>query len=158
MVGDLDFIDGTPVIDIKPYCPGWDSVFNAVHRRRANPALQTDEILREFYRRDLINHVGPDAAMRPWGNLAVEACLLATRLLECDPRDAELCIALHAIHPLLDGLMAITGASLANGRLTMAADAVISRDENAPLRADLMRRGSVLRLEAPGGIGPWRVL
>ena len=38
-VEDLDFIDGTPVIDIKPYCPGWDSVFAAAHKRLANSNL-----------------------------------------------------------------------------------------------------------------------
>ena len=29
MVEGLDAIDGTPVIDIKPYIPGYDSVENA---------------------------------------------------------------------------------------------------------------------------------
>ena len=153
IVRDLDFIDGTPLIDIKPYCPGWDSVFSAVHRRRANPALQTDAILREFYRRDLINHVGREAALSPTGELAVEACLLATRHLECDPRDADLCLVLHGIHPLMDGLMAITGASLTNGRLSVAPDP----GEARPLRVEISRGGKVLRLESPDGREPWRV-
>ena len=156
VVRDLDFIDGTPLIDIKPYCPGWDSVFSAVHRRRADPNLQTDDILREFYRRDLVNHVGREAALTPLGDLAVEACLLATRRLECDPRDADLCIALHGIHPLMDGLMAITGASLTNGRLTVIP--AQRQDVGLPLRVEMSRGGKILRLESSNGRDPWRIL
>lgn len=118
-VDHLDFIDGTPIIDIKPYCPGWDSVFNAAHRRRSHPNEQSDEVLLGFFERDLENHVGPRAAVQRTGRLAIRACQLATRLLDCDPRDERLRLKIHRLDELMDGLMAITGASLSNGRLTI---------------------------------------
>jgi len=32
-VEHLDLVDGTPVLDLKPYVPGWDGVFAARRRR-----------------------------------------------------------------------------------------------------------------------------
>ena len=34
IVEGLDFIDGTPVIDIKPYSPGWDSIHSATRAKK----------------------------------------------------------------------------------------------------------------------------
>jgi len=34
VVEGLDCIDGTPVIDVKPYSPGWDSIHSATRVRR----------------------------------------------------------------------------------------------------------------------------
>lgn len=117
-VAHLDFIDGTPIVDIKPYCPGWDSVFSATHRRRSHPNEQSDEVLLGFFERDLENHVGSAIAATREGRLAIRACQLATRHLNCDPRDSRLLLRLHQLDRLMDGLMAITGASLSNGRLS----------------------------------------
>ncbi|MBQ4334181.1 MAG: tRNA (N6-threonylcarbamoyladenosine(37)-N6)-methyltransferase TrmO, partial [Myxococcaceae bacterium] len=117
-VAHLDFIDGTPIVDIKPYCPGWDSVFCATHRRRSHPNEQSDEVLLGFFERDLENHVGSAIAATREGRLAIRACQLATRHLNCDPRDSRLLLRLHQLDRLMDGLMAITGASLSNGRLS----------------------------------------
>ena len=36
----LDFVDGTPVIDIKRYSPGWDSIFSARTDRDLRPPKQ----------------------------------------------------------------------------------------------------------------------
>ena len=117
-VAHLDFIDGTPIVDIKPYCPGWDSVFSATHRRRSHPNEQSDEVLLGFFERDLENHVGSAIAATREGRLAIRACQLATRHLNCDPRDSRLLLRLHQLDRLMDGLMAITCASLSNGRLS----------------------------------------
>lgn len=157
-VDDLDFIDGTPVIDLKPYCPGWDSVFSAEHRRRANPNLQTDEVLREFYRRDFINHVGRGLAGSRLESLSVEACLAATRRFRCDPRDPELKILLFSADGLIDGMMAITGASVTNGRLRFLPG---NRKSNGSVSEDaeiigIERGGERILLEAQRD-GFWKI-
>lgn len=157
LVADLDFMDGTPVVDVKPYCPGWDTVFSAVHRRRANPALQTDDILREFYRRDLVNHVGRDNGDGVESALAVEACLMATRRLGCDPRDASLKVVLHQASPLMDGLMAITGASLSNGRLAFADGALAHPAPGKSLKVEIRRGVDVLTLESSADGSGWKM-
>lgn len=150
-VAHLDFIDGTPIVDIKPYCPGWDSVFCAEHRRRSHPNEQADDVLLGFFERDLENHVGaPATAARP-GRLAVRACQLATRHLDCDPRDARLCLSIHRLDPLVDGLMAITGASLSNGRLSIDL-------APGPRRLEFTLGDRVLVLEEAGGDQLWTVL
>lgn len=149
-VAHLDFIDGTPIVDIKPYCPGWDSVFCATHRRRSHPKEQSDEVLLGFFERDLENHVGPLVAAQRTGRLAVRACQLATRHLDCDPRDEQLHLKIERLDGLLDGLMAITGASLSNGRLAI-------EPQPGPRRIEFSHNGRALALEETNGDQLWKI-
>ena len=149
-VAHLDFIDGTPIVDIKPYCPGWDSVFCATHRRRSHPNEQSDEVLLGFFERDLENHVGPAIAATREGRLAIRACQLATRHLNCDPRDSRLLLRLHQLDRLMDGLMAITGASLSNGRLSFVGNGLNVFNSNADLNKTMVGDESNVAIQHDG--------
>ncbi|MDR0964960.1 MAG: tRNA (N6-threonylcarbamoyladenosine(37)-N6)-methyltransferase TrmO [Myxococcales bacterium] len=156
-VDHLDFMDGTPIVDIKPYVPGWDSVFCAAHRRRSHPNEQTDEVLLGFFERDLENHVGPSIAASREGRLAVRACQLCTRHLDCDPRDERLHVTLHRIDPLMDGLMGITGAALSNGRLSIDSTESIPSVRRIEFRME-NKRFELEELEGTGFDELWRVV
>ncbi len=114
-LGRLDMMDGTPVVDIKRYSPGWDSIFSA---RTARDTERPGGRDRAAFLRDMLAEAV---------NFHGERCVgvaLGARMVD------------HAIHhwgiakkePALrvgwgpdgcvnDALQAITGATSGNGRL-----------------------------------------
>ncbi|HQP72272.1 MAG TPA: TrmO family methyltransferase, partial [Methanoculleus sp.] len=111
----LDLIDGTPVIDIKPYQPGWDCVFSAAGHdrtekiRRMKPGDYRASLIREA-----VNYHGDVCAGVAIGVRIAEA---ATRILDCDLRHAGVVVAPGADPCILDALIGITGATPGNQRL-----------------------------------------
>ena len=124
----LDMIDGTPIVDIKRYSPGWDSIFSA---RTSRDTEHPGDRNRESFLRDMLFEAE---------NFHGERCVgaaLGARMVD------------HAIHHwgiakkelglrvgwgpdgcINDALQAITGATSGNGRLDASGgpDYVLSWD------------------------------
>jgi tRNA-Thr(GGU) m(6)t(6)A37 methyltransferase TsaA len=117
-VDRLDLLDGTPLIDLKSYCPGWDGVFCAQHKHRAGPMAVDDARLAACMERDLENFMGA-AAHLPAARWGLAAAFVAARRLEIDPRDPELKVAVNRVDETTEALMALTGAAFSNRRLVV---------------------------------------
>lgn len=117
-VDGLDLVDGTPIIDIKPYCPGLDAVFSATREGWGSLPARTTTDAREILESDLRRYVG-EAALHPDVRATLAAVLLALERLGVDPRDAQLEVSVSRAGPAIDALMGLCGASFANGRLML---------------------------------------
>lgn len=109
----LDFVDGTPVIDLKPYFLSRDAVFSARNEQIGRPADR--DALREALRMQAENFHGPS---EPDLELAVEILthLRADVLGMVEP--VELRVTAPLDRPVLvDALAGMTRASLGRGTL-----------------------------------------
>jgi len=114
-VDNMDCIDGTPVIDIKPYQPGWDCIFSATHHDRSKKIQKMGPPdYREMLIREALNYHGE------W----CQGAAVAIRMAECatvilggdlNRRDVHLFIGDHPC--ISDSLIGITAARYGNGRL-----------------------------------------
>ena len=125
-VSPLDLLDATPVVDLKAYSPGWDSVFAARTERRVSSFQLPDSVLIPFLQRDLRNHMG-DLAAAPWPQAALRAVVRAVRVLAVDPRDPLLCMEVNGCGMVVDALMGMTGALFASGRIAVVEDGGVRR-------------------------------
>jgi tRNA-Thr(GGU) m(6)t(6)A37 methyltransferase TsaA len=116
-VEGLDLIDGTIILDLKPYLPGLDGVFGAVRawRSRTNRGR---ERLAGYLDQEVRNHMG-SLADEPEARLAIEAVLLAAERLGVDPRNPALSATVNRAGATADVLMALLGATLASGRVAI---------------------------------------
>lgn len=114
----VDLLDGTPILDVKPYVPGWDGVFSARRRRRVRQAEVSDADLHDFLQLDLENHLGAAAATLG-ARTALAAVFLAVRRLGLEPRDPELLAAVNRRDVAADALMGLMGATLSSGRVAV---------------------------------------
>lgn len=117
-VNPLDLADGTPVLDIKSYSPGWDSVFSACSIRRVPSTMLAEPLLVAFLQRDLDNFLG-DNATSDVAQQALRALVQAVGALAVDPRDSGLQMHVRSCGTLAEALMGMTGACLSNGRLVL---------------------------------------
>jgi tRNA-Thr(GGU) m(6)t(6)A37 methyltransferase TsaA len=114
-IANCDVIDGTPVVDLKPYEPGWDCIFSAKDHdrteklRRMLPAEVREDLLREA-----TNYHGERCTGLA---LAVRMAMFAGERLGCDLRRDDVCILIGKNHCISDSLIGITGARLGNNRL-----------------------------------------
>ena len=115
-VDPLDLMDETPIVDIKSYSPGWDTVFAAQRNQRVPASALDDELLRAFLRRDVRNHVGPAWASSP-ARCTIEAVFGAVRHFAISPREALFSATVGRLDLVTDALMAMLGASFASGRM-----------------------------------------
>lgn len=111
----LDMVDGTPVLDIKPYSAGWDSVFCARdHHSAMIPARMSEDAGLEQLIREASNYHGErcegciDAAKACYDAMNIEGFDVRKAVVEA-PYDVNGC--------LLDGVLGITKATPGNGRL-----------------------------------------
>jgi tRNA-Thr(GGU) m(6)t(6)A37 methyltransferase TsaA len=114
-VGYLDLVDGTPVLDIKPYQPGWDSVFSATTHDRSEKIYRMGDVrYRQTLMREAVSYHGE------WCSGAATAVRLAERAtpLFGDLRKAHLWLHPEANPCIADALIGITGARPGNGRLS----------------------------------------
>jgi hypothetical protein len=125
-VDPLDLVDGTPIVDLKSYNPGWDGVFSARRVRRLRHASLDDGILRAFLQREVRNHLGDDAD-HPAARFALDAMIRAVRSLDVDARDERLTVTITRVDAAADALMAMTGTTFGGGRLRL-------RPEEGPAR------------------------
>jgi hypothetical protein len=115
-VDRLDLLDGTPVVDLKAYCPACDSIFSARHAHRVGPAEIEDARFAEYLERDLENFMG-EAAGGEAARWALAATFVATRGFGIDPHDPGLRIEVNRVGVEAEALLAMTGAGCFNGRL-----------------------------------------
>ena len=119
-VADLDFLDGTPIVDLKRYSPSWDCVFSARSSRDARPAELSDEQLDEAIREAVAFHGERCPAL-------ISGCrlVLATAAAWGMARKApELSVRVSDDTCLADTLQALTAATFGSGRLRWSRGAV----------------------------------
>ncbi len=111
----LDMIDGTPVVDIKRYSPGWDSIFSA---RTARDTEHPGGRNRESFLRDMLfeaeNFHGERSVGAALGARMVDHAIHHWGIAKKDP---DLKVTWGPDGSINDGLQAITGATSGNGRL-----------------------------------------
>lgn len=113
----LDFVDGTPVIDIKRYSPGWDAIFSArTQRDLAFPAYwPRDDVLRDLAQEAVHFHGERCAAVA----LAARMLYHVGETWRVGAKDPTLQATLGADGCLRDAVQALTGATLGSGRLLL---------------------------------------
>ncbi len=112
---NVDVIDNTPVIDIKPYQTGWDCVFSATgHDRTEKIEKMGPDDYREGLIREAVNYHGE---LCPGAAVAVRIAEAATRILERDLRNPEIVVTIGVDPCIADALIGITGARPGNHRL-----------------------------------------
>jgi len=117
-VEGLDFIDGTPVIDIKPYSPGWDSIHTATRLRRFPLHEMNGGKAWDLLLRDAMNFSGElDAA----GRMVVAMVFLLATKYQIDPRDPHLTMEINQFGSALDALIGACGATFGSGRIKVVA-------------------------------------
>ncbi len=125
-VDSLDCIEGTPVIDIKPYQPGWDCVFSATHHDRS---VKIEKMGPSEYRQMLIREaVNYHGEWCPGAAIAVRVAECATRALGGDLTRPEVHLFCGGHPCITDSLIGITAARRGNGRLHP-----VAREENRGL-------------------------
>lgn len=111
----LDCIEGTPVIDLKPYQPGWDCVFSATHHdRSAKIQKMGPSEYRQMLIREAINYHGEWC---PGAAIAVRIAECATRVLGGDLGRHEVHLFIGENPCITDSLIGITAAREGSGRL-----------------------------------------
>jgi tRNA-Thr(GGU) m(6)t(6)A37 methyltransferase TsaA len=114
-VSGADVVDGTPVLDIKPYQAGMDCIFSAISPDRS---LKIKKMLPREYKESLAHEALNFHGERCIGlALAVRMAMVANLMLGCDLRKDDVCIIIGKNHCISDALIGITGARLGNGRL-----------------------------------------
>ncbi len=114
-LANVDLIDGTPVLDLKPYQTGWDCVFSATgHDRTEKIRKMGPGEYRESLIREAVNYHGE---LCPGVAAAVRIAEAATRIFDCDLSVPQVSVALGPDPCIADALIGITGARPGNGRL-----------------------------------------
>lgn len=114
----LDFVDGTPVIDVKRYSPGWDAIFAARTRRDlVFPAhWPREDVLRDMAQEGVHFH----GERCPAVGLGARMVRHVMETWQVAAKDGELRVVLGADGCLRDVVQALTGATLGSGRLLLA--------------------------------------
>lgn len=109
----LDLWDHTPILDLKPYSPGWDVIPWATHTRRSPPWRLPEPELTELLEREALDAV---PTLDPVAHQVIEA-VRALLMAHHDPRDPARTFTIPALDRRVDLLLVMTGASFGNGRL-----------------------------------------
>ncbi|MDN7013104.1 tRNA (N6-threonylcarbamoyladenosine(37)-N6)-methyltransferase TrmO [Methanoculleus sp. FWC-SCC3] len=114
-LANVDLIDETSVIDIKPYQAGWDCVFSATgHDRTQKIQKMSPGEYRAGLVREAVNYHGE---LCTGVAVAVRVAEAATRIFERDLRHPQISVAPGPDPCIADALIGITGASPGNRRL-----------------------------------------
>ena len=115
LLANVDLIDGTPVLDLKPYQAGWDCVFSATgHDRTEKIRKMGPGEYREGLIREAVNYHGE---LCPGVAVAVRVAEAAARILECDLAGPQISVSLGGDPCIAAALIGITGARPGHGRL-----------------------------------------
>jgi hypothetical protein len=119
-VEPLDLIDGSPVVDIKPYSAGWDTIFWArdVHSALITQYMAEEQVLAELFREAFNFHGEKCAAIAVSAKIAYDAA----QALETSVRDIHLKLPRNVNPHLADGLVGVSRATMGNARLTFSED------------------------------------
>ena len=114
-LANVDLIDGTPVLDLKPYQTGWDCVFSATGHDRTEKIRKMEPAeYREGLIREAVNYHGE---LCPGVAVAVRLAEEATRILASDLAVPQVSVTIGADPCIADALVGITGARPGNCRL-----------------------------------------
>lgn len=118
----LDFVDGTPVIDLKRYSPGWDAIFAARTQRDLTfPAYwPRDDVLRDLAQEAAHFH----GERCPAVALAARMVYHVGETWRIGAKDQDLRVVLGADPCLRDAVQALTGATFGSGRLLLTESTV----------------------------------
>jgi tRNA (adenine37-N6)-methyltransferase len=119
-VDRLDLFDGTPVLDLKPYSPGWDLIPSAASSHPYDPSRYELHELTEAFERVACNALGPHALQRVTVDRLIHALTLLVSQQRLDIRSACLSFEISAADERVELLLCATGASFGNGRLGLA--------------------------------------
>jgi len=119
-VEPFDLIDGSPIVDIKPYSAGWDAVFWArdTHSSYITKHMAEDEVLAELFREAFNFHGEKCAAIAVAAKIAYDAA----QTLDASMRDVDLRLPRNINAHLADGLIGASRATMGNGRLIFSDD------------------------------------
>jgi len=119
-VEPLDLIDGSPVVDIKPYSAGWDAIFWArdTHSGYITQHMEEGDVLAELFREGFNFHGEKCAAIAVSAKIAYDAA----QALEASVRDIRLRLPRSVNPHLADGLVGVSRATMGNARLTFSED------------------------------------
>jgi tRNA-Thr(GGU) m(6)t(6)A37 methyltransferase TsaA len=114
-VSNLDVINGTPVLDIKPYQAGWDCIFAAKNpdRNEKNKRMMPGDY-KASLTREALNYHGERCVGLA---VAVRMAMVASIALDSDMRNDDISILIGKNPCISDSLIGITGARLGTGRL-----------------------------------------
>lgn len=128
-VDNLDLVDGTPVVDIKPYQAGGDCIFSATQHDRSEKIAKMDP---GAYRADLIREaVNYHGEWCPGAAVAVRLAIEATRFMGGDLRRTEVVLSPGGDPCIADALIGITGARFGSHRLDIAVP--VGTDPESPI-------------------------
>ncbi|MGA3359100.1 MAG: tRNA (N6-threonylcarbamoyladenosine(37)-N6)-methyltransferase TrmO [Halobacteriota archaeon] len=119
-VEPLDLIDGSPIVDIKPYSSGWDAIFWArdVHSALITRHMVQADVLAELLREAYNFHGEKCGAIAVAAKIAYDAA----QTLEASMRDISLRLPRNVNTHVGDGLVGISKATIGNVRLTFSED------------------------------------
>lgn len=136
----LDIIDGTPVLDVKPYAPGFDGAFSARSARELSTTRDPDR------KRELQDMAYEAQSFHgetcPGLVLGVRMLYHAMVTWGIAQKDPQLSITVGNRGCIADALQALSGATFGNGRLAAG------RDEDFVLQHDSRRL--TFALKRPG--------
>ncbi|MGZ8888503.1 MAG: tRNA (N6-threonylcarbamoyladenosine(37)-N6)-methyltransferase TrmO [Halobacteriota archaeon] len=114
-VEPLDLIDGSPIVDIKPYSSGWDAIFWArdVHSSFITRHMARADVLAELLREGFNYHGEKCGAIAVAAKIAYDA----SQTLQANVRDFSLRLPQDINPHVADGLVGIARATMGNGRL-----------------------------------------
>lgn len=111
----LDFVDGTPVVDLKRYSPSWDAIFSARSSRDLTfPERAGREQLLEGMLVEAVNFHGEQCTGLALGVRIMHHAMDRWQMVQKDPK-----LVLHLADDgcIADALQALSGATLGNGRM-----------------------------------------
>ncbi len=122
-VEPLDLIDGSPIVDIKPYSSGWDAIFWArdVHSSFIMRHMARADVLAELLREGFNYHGEKCGAIAVAAKIAYDA----SQTLQANVRDFSLRLPKDINPHVADGLIGISRATMGNGRLTFSDDLTV---------------------------------
>lgn len=120
VVDRLDFLDQTPVVDLKPYSPGWDLAPCALSAHRYDPSRYTSQEISDALARDAEHALGPKLADSPAVHSLVAGLARLVADHDVDLREPDTRYELPSADERVEVLLCATGAAFGNGRLRLA--------------------------------------
>lgn len=111
----LDMVEGTPVLDIKRYSPGWDCLFAARSSRNLvfPSAVERQQLVEDMFVEGANFH-GEDCRGVALGARIMVHAMESWRI---GPKDRALLVSVGEDGCIADALQGLSGATLGNGRL-----------------------------------------
>ena len=156
-VQGLDAIDGTPVLDIKPYAPNLDRPDNLEEDRRETPRGRIERGVRNREREELLLRAGEiHGHFCPYLALGVMAGVHAMRELGATSEGMEDLLAVVETNSCFaDGVQVVTGCTFGNNALIYrdfgkTAVTLVSRDEpDDGVRIHVREREEIIERDYP---------